>query len=276
VIAILPYLEEQPTFDAFDFDQPINDRRMTADNVNRVARGTSISVLLCPSDEGNRIPYSGMIAAHGDNWGRTNYAANAGRSDIFPDGATHSTVRRVTGPDSLGWTDDCTRGVMGPNVSVQLRRIVDGTSKTILVGEIRAGITEKDARGVWAMGHAGASLLAGYGTGGDDNGVNACAPTTNGKADDVYSDVCSDANVIAQCMGCDPDYFAQATVRSTHVGGVFVAMCDGSVQFINEDIEAGIPFGECCTPWDRMIASGDSDGQGPFNGLRRGGCRNFP
>ena len=106
--------------------------------------------------------------------------------------------------------------------------------------------------------------------------LNACAPTTNGKADDVYSDVCGEANVVEQCMGCDPDYFAQATVRSMHVGGVFVGMCDGSVQFISEDIEAGIPFGECCTPWDRMIASGDSDGQGPFNGLRRGGCRNFP
>ena len=40
------------------------------------------------------------------------------------------------------------RGVMGPNVSVSLSKILDGTSKTIMLGEIRAGVTDRDARGV--------------------------------------------------------------------------------------------------------------------------------
>ena len=68
----------------------------------------------------------------------------------------------------------CRRGVMGPNVGVKLSQITDGTSKTIMVGEIRAGITEQDPRGVWALGHAGTSLIAMYGGGGDANGPNAC------------------------------------------------------------------------------------------------------
>ncbi len=278
MIEILPYLEEQPTYDAFDFTQPINDTRTTPDNVNRVARGTLISVLLCPSDEGNRVPYSGAIAAHGDNWGRTNYAANAGRSDIFGDGTTHNTPHRMTGADSLGWRDDCSRGLMGPNVSVPLRRITDGTSKTIMVGEIRAGVNERDSRGVWAMGHAGPSLLAGFGSGGDDDGPNAC----NAKADDVYLGGGCESPEIKDylqsiCMTCDSggDYFAQQTVRSAHVGGAFAAMCDGSVQFIRDDVETNGSFGQCCTPWDYMISSGDSEGLGPYNGLRRGGCINF-
>ncbi|MGI9456115.1 MAG: DUF1559 domain-containing protein, partial [Aeoliella sp.] len=207
---------------------------------------------------------------HGDNWGRTNYAANAGRGDIWPG--------RNTGPDSPHWVDDCKRGVMGPNSSVELRRITDGLTHTIMLGEIRTGLTEKDARGVWALGHAGASLIAGYGAGGDDNGPNACAPTTDGKADDVFSDICREEHAKEICMGCDTggNYFAQATVRSVHVGGAFLAMCDGSIKFVSDDIETSGDWGQCCTPWDYMIASADSETPGSYNstsGSRRGGCQ---
>ena len=62
--------------------------------------------------------------------------------------------------------------------------------------------------------------------------------------------------------------FDQATVRSRHPGGVHVAMCDGSVQFINDDIETtGCYFGGCCSPWDWMIASGDEGRGGAYNGV---------
>lgn len=264
VIEVLPYLEEQALHDSFDLKKPINDNAAPlTTNRNYVARGATIPVLLCPSDENNKVLYQGAVASHGGNWGRTNYAASAGRGDIWPG--------RMTGPDSAHWKDNCKRGVMGPNASVQLRRITDGTTKTIMIGEIRTGLTEKDARGVWAMGHAGASLVAGYGGGGDDNGPNACAPTTK-KPDDVFSDICLDPSAISMCMGCDPGYFAQATVRSVHTGGAFVAMCDGSVQFVSDDIETTGDFGSCCSVWDYMIASADNGKGGGFNGLRRGGC----
>jgi prepilin-type processing-associated H-X9-DG protein len=211
---------------------------------------------------------------HGDNWARTNYAGNVGRGDLYPDGAMHDTLGYYSGEDSKTWQDPCYRGVMGPNTAVKIGRITDGTSKTILIGELRTGLSEGDARGVWAMGHAGASLLAGYGAGGDDNGPNACAPLTQGKADDVYSDVCTSLAAKAVCMGCDPGYFAQATVRSVHQGGAYLAMCDGSVQFVSDDIETSGPAigSQCCSPWDYMIMSADDGAPGPYNGLRRGGC----
>ena len=47
--------------------------------------------------------------------------------------------------------------------------------------------------------------------------------------------------------------FDQATMRSKHEGGVFVAMCDGSVNFITDDIETSGCYGACCTVWDWMI-----------------------
>ncbi len=161
---------------------------------------------------------------------------------------------------------------MGPNAAVTLKRITDGTSKTILLGEIRAGITPNDGRGVWAMGHAGASLLAAYGSGGDDDGPNYC----NSNADDVYCDIASGAGVctstgangtaMAECMGCSGGGgFDQQTVRSKHPGGAYIAMADGSVSWISDDIETTGCYGQCCTAWDYMIASGDQGKPGPLN-----------
>ena len=271
IISMLPYLEEQALHDHFDLTLRINGSDTTPGAIrNREARGTQIPVLLCPSDGNNQVLYEGNYPAHGDNWARTNYAANAGGSFLFtaPCGPSPNTTDDyycTEGPTGNawangkdGWKDNSRRrGVMGVNTSVSIRQITDGMTKTIMIGEIRAGLTSKDVRGVWAMGHAGASLLAMYGSGGDANGPNACYA----NSDDVYCDMSlGDANQ-AECMSCNPGYFAQATVRSQHVGGAFLAMCDGSVQFASDDVETSGEDGPWGSVWDYMIGSADGSGQ---------------
>ena len=279
IIHILPSLEQQTTYDHFDLKWPINGKGgMTAtdpkDVQNRESRGTSIAVLLCPSDSYNQFFYTGKVPPHGDNWARGNYAANSGGNYIIGTGggggsrtgqddeyfsSTGGPDEHGSLPETDGWWSDYRRGVMGPNISVRIAEITDGTTKTIMAGEVRAGITEKDSRGVWAMGHAGASLLARYGSGGDANGPNVCFPS----ADDIYSDVCGTTLARDECMACFTGGAAdQATVRSSHVGGAMLAMCDGSVQFISDDIQTSGVNGEWGTPWDYMIASADAE-QGP-------------
>jgi prepilin-type N-terminal cleavage/methylation domain-containing protein/prepilin-type processing-associated H-X9-DG protein len=272
VILILPYLEEQSLYDSFSFEMPpttSNTKRINSDgavpaNVNRTARGMTISVMLCPSDSNNRVMFNPTPGSTGlilsDNWARGNYAANTGRGYLI--GGTGAT--RYSGPDSPAWMDGCMRGVMGPNVGVKLRQITDGTTKTILLGEIRAGLNQNDARGIWALGHAGASLLARYGAGGDADGPNACYTLS----DDVYADIAGTPEAQAECMSIEGGtHFQQATARSKHPAGVHVAMCDGSVQFISNDIEtAGGINGGCCSAWDKMIASADGDKGGALNG----------
>lgn len=281
IIEILPYMEEQGLRDSFDpksLVAPYNPDIGTflASSPNVKARGTPIASLLCPSDPFNQIKYIGLNG----NWARSNYAANSGREFLYS--GFSST--------NYGWSDGaagsnpaiCTRGVMGPNIAVKLKRITDGTSKTIMLGEIRAGVTENDARGVWAMGHAGASLLAKFGGGGDADGPNcAYSNSDDVRAPDVSDTpgVCTartNALGIAENMSASGGtVFDQATVRSKHPGGAHLAMCDGSVVFINDDIETTGCYAaaSCCTAWDWMITSGDEGRGGAYNGGAGNTCK---
>jgi prepilin-type N-terminal cleavage/methylation domain-containing protein/prepilin-type processing-associated H-X9-DG protein len=280
IVDILPFMEEQALHDSFDpgtFKAPyvpsMTNALAGASNLNMKARGTQIASLLCPTDANNKV----LFKAYGGNWARGNYAANAGRKFIY------GTYFNPVNGDYLPWTTKtygpptCNRGVMGPNTARTLKQITDGTSKTIMIAEIRAGATESDVRGVWAFGHAGASIVAAYGSGADDNGPNFCSPT----GDDVYSDtgcgasgtgcpVCPMSNPYdcMACYGCSTTPGSpsggndQATTRSMHSGGVYVAMVDGHVEFITDDIESSGCYGSCCTPWDYLILSADGGTKG--------------
>ena len=70
IIKILPYMEEQAIYDAFDFNQFISHQN------NRAVRGTRIPTLLCPEDSGAEVPFAGVTTGEGDNWARANYACN--------------------------------------------------------------------------------------------------------------------------------------------------------------------------------------------------------
>ena len=61
---------------------------------------------------------------------------------------------------------------MGAYEGHSLRKITDGWSKTVLLGELRAGVSAADTRGVWAMSGGPPSSLWAHGYGGDDNGPN--------------------------------------------------------------------------------------------------------
>jgi len=252
VISILPYIEMQNLHDQFDMDEPISHVN------NAIARSQVLSVMMCPSDERNLTPMnsSGLSGADiGDNWGRGNYACNSGNGptiDPWP-----ASKFPIFGPESAGWKSDLHRGVMGPNVAMPLKRITDGLSNTMLLSEIRAGLSEGDRRGVWALGSAGASVVVWFGYGGDANGPNACSA----NADDIAG---CEQSLLSQyrteCMPCYPDpqhWNDQAAPRSTHPGGIHIGMADGSARFISDSIETTGRYGNCCSPWDYLILSAD-------------------
>ena len=200
VILILPQMEAQNVADSFDLD-----KRFVSDPANKTARGTTLKFMQCPSDAYHDREFVG----DGGNWARSNYAANGGL------GHAHQTVGR----SSYGWTNFLRKGVMACNISTDLGKITnqDGTSNTIMLGELRTGISDRDRRGCWAMGTAGASMLFAHGHNGDANGPNPC----NYNSDDIEG--CRDMPrevTKEECMTCWPSCGShQATLRSHHSAG---------------------------------------------------------
>ncbi|MEZ6049298.1 MAG: SUMF1/EgtB/PvdO family nonheme iron enzyme [Planctomycetaceae bacterium] len=133
-------------------------------------------------------------------------------------------------------------GIAGINKSFNRKEIINGSSTTVALEEIRAGIDPLDSRGVWALGQIGGSITWGHGMVGDDGGPNS-SQKDNGS-DDIYGapklyEKLGREVIAAEKMGaCDYcDENAQATARSKHPGGVNVLMLDGSVKFVSDAIE---------------------------------------
>ena len=261
VVLTLPFLENQPL------------QRSIFNNISATVglegsacsgyRGNSIPGFLCPTDSGNNKV---MFQGRNGNWARGNYAVNAGNGPIGGAG--------IWNANSVQWRDSYTKGVIAVNdATMDLAGLnKDGTSNTIIGGEVRAGVSADDSRGVWALGLAGSSIVAAYAsdrcndgpgggcnydTGGDDNGPNAC----NDYADDIGGGP-DDASASVDCMHTwNGGGTNQATVRSLHPNGCNVVFADNSVHFIQNSIETsgnwGSPGPTFWPVWDRLICSGD-------------------
>jgi len=259
VVSILPYLEQQTLYDAFDLALPITDP------INQFARGANLASLRCPSDSFNLQPFNGSVdsttAHYGDGWSRGNFAANAGLGFMSKSGC-HLLNGGSCGATEENWRNPIVRGVMNANLTSRIAELTDGTSNTILLLEIRSGVVPGDVRGAWAIGGAGASAVAAHGYGGDANGPNLSEPWS----DDTIGCPAAVAAygtrqaLAAAGMGCcdcgssPPNY--QAATRSLHPGGVFAALADGSVQWISDHIQTSIDYTNPSV-WDRLNLSQD-------------------
>ncbi len=277
VVLVLPFLEQQSVYDIFDLNRFINDDTATPDGRNnRVARGTSIQIMLCPSDSNNRTPFNGSASSYTsasrDGWARGNYAANAALGMMADRNWCvnyNGLVHCCGAPDAPGWKSNSLRGVMGGNVALRIAEIQDGTSYTILLGEIISGLHPADPRGAWAMGNAAISLW-GHGTfmgdctGPNSRGLNGC----DNVASCMYLGQVVGREVMADlAMDCYPwvgsPYSVatnQQSVKSLHPGGANVCLGDGSVRFINDFIDTA-GFINATAPvfsvWDRLNLSND-------------------
>jgi prepilin-type N-terminal cleavage/methylation domain-containing protein/prepilin-type processing-associated H-X9-DG protein len=229
-IYLLPYIEQAPLYKLTNAKNYLATNG--ADQTWRNVRGSSLPLLLCPSDGGDQ---STPFALNGGGWARGNYAANAGP------GWFQGTVGGGSTPANSG-------GPMGINWGARLTGIPDGTSNTVLFTEVRVGLNTNDRRGVWAMGVGGASVTA----------ANAIGDCTTPNDTNEYSDDIEDCLLVRQAlgignkglgplrMGCSDDNTPrnwpnwQAQARSLHPGGVNLCLCDGSVRFISDAIPQSV------------------------------------
>jgi prepilin-type N-terminal cleavage/methylation domain-containing protein/prepilin-type processing-associated H-X9-DG protein len=239
---------------------------------NAHVRTAILDVFRCPSDTLKDVTMQIGAGAAMTEWARGNYACNAGNGPMWGGGRPDG----IDGPNSPGWNSGQRRGIMGPNIGAKMKLITDGTSNTMILGELRTGLNARDRRGTWALGQGGASCLSWFGQTGDDNGPNTC----HDYSDDTTGLTAADLDLMRR--ECMQDYTgdeiqAQATVRSVHPGGANIGMADGSAHFINNSVDIGIcaqqvitggsdvtlanPWPRRCpmSVWDKLIASGDDE-----------------
>ncbi len=208
-VHILPAMEQAQIFKLYD-----PSVSMAAAGSNATVRGTFLASYVCPSDSNGTV--GNQSSRMNGGWARTSYGINSGNN-----------VNTTTAFSAAGVTE---RGVMGNGGAVRFEDVKDGLSTTIFVWEAKAGIDANDARGCWANGRSinVASCL----NQGDCYGINR---NTNSGADDFYQ--CSDLG--AQKMGCWNGGDGQLGPKSDHTGGVHALMGDGTVRFLNQNLEHG-------------------------------------
>lgn len=253
IIDLLPYIEQASLQDQIT----INATTRMSDPVNEPARTTELSLMLCPSDVGLG---NAFVESDGGRWARGNYGLNA--HQYWPN---ISLNRQAIGLDSgtmtqyldynLGLGGFAITGVGGPDMSIG--KMTDGTTNTILLGEMRVGFLPGDRRGVWAMGLCGSNYHCRHAS----NGVNAPNSCGSGEDDvDRIKDMVGLEQLEAmktECMHAADVDSGQSVMRSVHPGGIFVALADGSARFISDFIQPGnVGYGA-------FIGADDPNGNSP-------------
>ncbi|MFN0054713.1 MAG: DUF1559 domain-containing protein [Planctomycetales bacterium] len=224
-IAILPHLDQKPLYDRYDFT------RANEDPVNAFVREASAAGMSCPSDPNGGLkgspetgPGVGLLFATGS------YRAMSGKSDGEPR------------PGGGEWYDAENslprqwRGAMhhvgtGGLRTERLDDVIDGASQTLLVGE-------------YASKPCGADPVC--------NRTTFWAYTYTSYNQSSACPECGDRTMqpdYAGCLSGPGAGFNNACKRgwgSFHTGGVHFVLCDGSVRFINSNIDR-TTFGNMAT-----------------------------
>jgi prepilin-type N-terminal cleavage/methylation domain-containing protein len=271
VVAILPFVEGSNVMTLYN---------KTAYNVDDAAnlsfRATNLPFMMCPSDPNAITPFNGVgynlsgSAAIGP-WARGCYAANCMVQGISTAG---------WGANNPWWQYLMSRGVMGLNASLSMKGVTDGTSKTVIVAEVRADITSGSNRGCWAE-TSSACTLNGFGcgaatyTGAYDAGPNNSGGLVGGggntnSGEYIPTTMCTNAETAAGgqqaliylgdgCQGTGWNDNKQLGPKSMHPGGVQSVFCDGSVHWIDDGIQVGAA-GQTTVPgyWEMLFLSADN------------------
>jgi prepilin-type N-terminal cleavage/methylation domain-containing protein/prepilin-type processing-associated H-X9-DG protein len=139
LVQILPFLEEQNRADLFDLGSDLLKFKPSAGNPGPQADRPAI--LVCPSDGGSGPAFQDPELTGSVSLGRGNYAAWA---------SPYHVEYQHLYPAVLAWREKKPR----------LTDVTDGTHAAVMVTEIRGAQAPGDARGAWAVGWNGASVLA--------------------------------------------------------------------------------------------------------------------
>ena len=220
VVGLLPFLEQQPLYDACDFTQ--NTSYMSQLGDGRYVHEVPIDALLCPSDGGpvylggDPLYHSQASSTADQQRAISNYGACMGNQAFGAcpfSGNMFSTGPSYHGHDTTG---EQISGVFSHCAwAASIRDITDGTSNTIALGEIRPKCSWH-ARDGWM--HINALWFA------------TTCPINFPNCPEESGFVDGNCNA-PHAWSCDMGF------KSRHPGGCQFVFADGSVHFLSENID---------------------------------------
>ncbi len=207
---ILPFVDQAPLYNTWASEQSAG-----TNNLNFSLRSTPVSAFMCPSD-----PEAGKITTNG-------FAGN-----YLLSGGGYAWGLTTTVTDINGTTPT---GMFYTRSKVRMRDLTDGASSTVMASEINlvddtkgtvpSGCGTRDMRGLyWNYVHMGSLIVT--------------ARPPNSPAGDVMS-WGGRSTDFAPITNCSNDNTV-VVPRSRHTGGVHVALADGAVRFVSENIDTSL------------------------------------
>jgi prepilin-type N-terminal cleavage/methylation domain-containing protein/prepilin-type processing-associated H-X9-DG protein len=206
IVMILPFIEQKPLYDQFNFD---------AGDYHEAGKLevslTRIDTLLCPSCPIERSNLGGTLEkwphdSSGEDTYTTHYVGVMGPLGTNPQTGRPYGYDPV--PTHGGYATD---GVLHKNSKVKFRDISDGTSNTFALGEIS-----------WKGYAKFRSWVRGATLSGD---------TAMGSAKNVSEPINA---------GAPYGNFNDGAFGSQHPGGTHFGFCDGSVTFVSENVDHAV------------------------------------
>ncbi len=214
VVHTLPFMESQSMYDLIDVSVAARDT-----NNNR-ATSQQLATFWC----GSQPKVSTNLTQDFNGFAKWTYAANSGAGRLHHMNDATSTILR--GPLSAV-----------SQYGARFRDIIDGMSKTALIGEIVVLNSGGDDRGAW--GWCTGPLFSGRGNGNAlltpncATQVDSSPYSANNTTDKVYNRR-SNPDVNA---GTNPTQNAGVGLRSFHPGSASIARCDGSTMTLSDSID---------------------------------------
>ena len=230
-VHILSQLDYTNIFEGWQFSG--NSGAFNANN-NTLARGTTIAILACPS--------SSMPSLCTSNAGvqASNYVGISGAVDGLIPGYVETRFNTLPAGGIVGGG-----GVLIPNGKINFRDMTDGSSNIIAIGEQGDFIVDntgvkRDWRGSqpwgWILGVKSPNVPNTTAPNFDNAGGDNRSPNLTTIRYPINKQGFVDSVAATGVGNGGNNQGANIPINSAHVGGVHVALCDGSVRFLSENL----------------------------------------
>lgn len=206
LLHILPFIEQRPLYEKFDFSQPPEGQ--TVPGGTALLAATIIKTYVCPSDKnsgllGGRAIHN-YVASSGPTAHGSNSACSCSASGSWNTYATspYSNATDFAGPFTRMAT------------AIRMAEVTDGLSQTIFFGEHRRDCSAH-IRGGWLSSNNANGL------------TSTLIPINNNTCNDAATDGCQ--------RPCN--WSTELGFKSLHPGGANFLLGDGAVVFLTQNID---------------------------------------